>query len=71
MTLEQLEAQRAALKAAMRSGARSVAHGTKRVDYRTYDEMKAALDDIEREIAASGGARRRKSVVYHDVKTGL
>lgn len=62
-TIEQLEAQRTALKKAMRTGALSVAHGDKRVQYRSVEEMKAVLDDLNEEIAELGG-RKKKRVFY-------
>ncbi|OHV85797.1 phage head-tail joining protein [Ensifer sp. LCM 4579] len=59
-TIEQLEAQRTALKRAMRSGALSVGHGDKRVQYRSIEEMKSVLDDLNEEIAELGGAKKKR-----------
>ncbi|WP_321336555.1 phage head-tail joining protein [Breoghania sp.] len=49
----ELLAARAALKKAMRSGALSVAHGDKRVQYRPIAEMQSALDDLNEELSAT------------------
>lgn len=64
-----LEAQKAKLKKAMRSGALSVQHGDKRVQYRSMAEMQAALDDINEEIA-DGSGKKRKRVFYVDPSRG-
>lgn len=62
-TIEQLEAQRTALKRAMRTGALSVGHGDKRVQYRSIEEMKTVLEDLNDEIAQLGG-KKKKRVLY-------
>lgn len=61
-----LEAQRDALKDAINSGALSIQHGGKRIQYRALSDMMRALDEIEREIAGT----KRKRVIYADVRRG-
>ncbi len=57
----------AALKAAIRTGARKVAYGYGRdkreVEYRSLEEMKSVLADMEDE--ASGRERLRSTFVEH------
>lgn len=67
--LETLQAQKRALLKAMRSGALSVQHGDKRVQYRTIAEMKAVLSDLNEEIEAETGTRRKR-VFYLDIRRG-
>lgn len=66
MTLEELQTKRAALVAARSSGQlRVVFHsgGTRReVEYRSVREIQAAIDAIDRDIAANAGTRIN---VYH------
>lgn len=57
MTLEQLKAQRDALKAARYAGVLTVKAGDKLVTYRSDNELQAALADIETEIATLAGRR--------------
>ncbi|WP_279358183.1 phage head-tail joining protein [Methylobacterium indicum] len=69
--LAKLRTQRVKLRAAMASGVLTVegADNTGRVTYRSYDEMKKALRDLDRDIAAlvvaTGGTvvRRTTQVV--------
>jgi len=63
-TREQLEAQRTALRAAIRSGARDVQHGDKRVQYRTVSEMRSALDDLNADIDRLDGVKKAGRVFY-------
>lgn len=65
-----LQAQAASLKKAMRSGALSVAHGDKRVQYRSIAEMQAALDAINDEIA-EGAGKKRKRIFYLNGSRGF
>lgn len=58
-----LKAQRDKLKKAMRSGALSVQHGDKRVQYRSMAEMQTALDGLNDELSEAVG-RKRKRVFY-------
>ncbi|QKC89992.1 hypothetical protein EB230_17445 [Mesorhizobium sp. NZP2234] len=67
--LELLQAQRAALLKAMRSGALIVRHGDKSVQYRSMGEMKDALADIDKEIAALEGKPKNR-VFYLDIRRG-
>lgn len=55
--LAQLTAWRDALMAARYRGVRTVEYDSKRVTYATDGEMAAALADLDRKIAASGGSR--------------
>ena len=66
----ELEAQRSALKKAMRSGVLSVEHGDKSVRYRSMNELRAALADLDAEIAIETGSRRNR-VFYLSNDRGL
>jgi hypothetical protein len=66
----ELQAQREALKKAMRSGVLSVEHGDKSVRYRSMTELRAALSDLDDEIAEAGGTARRR-VFYVGTGRGL
>jgi len=55
--LAQLTAWRDALMAARYRGVRTVEYDGKRVTYATDAEMAAALADLDRKIAATGGSR--------------
>jgi hypothetical protein len=55
--LAQLTAWRDALMAARYRGVRTVEYDGKRVTYATDGEMRAALADLDRKIAATGPAR--------------
>ncbi|MCB5201711.1 hypothetical protein LH464_04360 [Neorhizobium sp. T786] len=68
--LDALRAQRVKLVKAMRSGALSVQHGDKRVQYRSLAEMQAALDGIDEDIA-EGTGKKRKRVFYIDSSRGF
>lgn len=68
-TLVDLETQRAKLVKAMRSGALSVQHGDKRVQYRSLAEMQKALDGINEDIDALEG-KKRKRVFYLGARRG-
>lgn len=67
--LETLQAQKVALKKAMRSGALNVKHGEKSVTYRSLAEMEKALNGIEDEIAELEG-KPRKRVFYINASRG-
>ncbi|AZO67685.1 hypothetical protein [Mesorhizobium sp. M6A.T.Cr.TU.016.01.1.1] len=67
--LELLLATKAALLAAMRTGALIVRHGDKSVQYRSIAEMKDALAGLNDEIAEAEG-KPRKKVFYLDVRRG-
>lgn len=68
-TVAELKAQRASLKAALRSGALSVRHGDKQVMYRSVEEIKKALAVLDDEIAEASG-KRRSRVMYVDARRG-
>ena len=68
-TVEQLQAQRLALVKAMRSGALNVRHGDKSVQYRSMEEMRAALDMIDEDIAEASG-KKKKRITYVSVTRG-
>jgi hypothetical protein len=59
-----LQAQKVALVRAMRSGALSVQHGDKRVQYRSIAEMQTVLDGINDELAEGETGKKRKRVFY-------
>lgn len=50
------EEDRAALKAAIAKGARRLRIGNEEVEYRSLDEMRAALRMIEAELSGAPGA---------------
>lgn len=65
MTLEQLQLQRDALRAARYQGVLTVRAGDKWVTYKSDAEMRAALAAIDREIAVlEGRPRRRRLLTY-------
>ncbi len=64
-----LKLQRQALLRAIRTGALSVQHGDKKVQYRSLTEMKSALSGIDDEIAELEG-RQRKRVYYINAGRG-
>lgn len=61
--LATLETQLEALKNARRSGVQSAGYGDKRTEYRSDEEMQAAIAAIEGEIAAAQGTQPRIAVV--------
>ncbi|MCC8936872.1 hypothetical protein H8A99_10335 [Bradyrhizobium sp. Arg68] len=63
-----LLAQLDALKAARRSGLRSIEYEGRRVEYRSDDEMQAAIASIQAEIAAEGGTSRPTVAVVRSSK---
>jgi len=60
MTLDELEAQRDAIRRAIRSGVLRVRHGDKEVEYRSVADLQKALDDVQSQIADVGGTRRSR-----------
>jgi hypothetical protein len=59
-TLEQLTAQRDALREAISTGVMSIRHEGKTLTYQSTSQMLAALNNIEARIRrAKGGVRRR------------
>ena len=55
--LEQLTAWRDALQAARYAGVRTVEYDGKHIRYATDTEMRTALADLDRQIAAAGAGR--------------
>lgn len=55
-TLAELQAYRAALEKARFSGNRRVRTGNTEIEFKTDSEMAAALDDLDRRIAAASAA---------------
>lgn len=62
--LSQLEA----LKAARRSGARTLEYDGRRIEYRSDAELQAAIASVETEIMAEGGTSRRTVGVVRSSK---
>lgn len=69
--LDDLKAERVTLVKAMRSGALSVQHGDKRVQYRSISEMQTVLDGLDEDIAAVEGKPKRKRVLYVAASRGF
>ena len=63
-TLATLQTQLANLREVRASGRRSVAYQNGRVEFRSDEELAAAIADIERRIAALQGGRPHTIVVY-------
>jgi hypothetical protein len=68
--IEALTAQKVELLKSMRSGALSVQHGDKRVQYRSIEEMQSVLDGINDELAEGETGKKRKRVFYIDASRG-
>lgn len=62
--IAELKTTKVRLLRAIRSGARDVSHGDKRVSYRTVAEMQSALDGINDELAAAETGKPKKRVIY-------
>lgn len=60
-------AERDALKKAIASGRQEVSYGDRRVKYRSLNEMKEILADMEKEL----GIRSAQSRVYMTTSLGL
>lgn len=67
--LEQLRTQRDALERALYTGALSVRHGDKQVNYRSVEDLKTAIDALENQILKLEG-RRRSRIIYIDSRRG-
>jgi hypothetical protein len=57
-TLEQLEA----LKRALATGERRVTFGDKTVEYRSIDELRAAIRAVESELARGAGSASKRQI---------
>ena len=57
-TTTQLEA----LKRALATGERRVSFGDKTVEYRSVEELQAAIRTVEAEIARNAGASRKRQI---------
>lgn len=66
-----LKQQKTKLVRAMRSGALSVQHGDKRVQYRSIAEMQSALDGINDELAEAETGRKKRRTIYIDARRGF
>lgn len=69
-TLEELKAQRKALTQMKRTGVLTLTHGDKTIKHRNMDELQAALNDLNSEIAVLEGRPMRR-VRYLSVRKGL
>lgn len=49
-----------AIKAAIAKGVKRVTYENKTVEYRSIDELKAARDEIQKELDQAAGKRRRQ-----------
>ena len=70
MTTSQLQAQRAALQAALFQGVLTVRAGDKSVTYKSNAEMREALAVLDEQIAESEGRKRVKRLLPY-TKKGL
>jgi hypothetical protein len=65
MTQSEIASMLTALRKARASGERAVQHGDSRVEYKSDQEMAAAIADLERQLAvASGTPRRGVNYIY-------
>lgn len=70
-TLSELQTRLETLKKARGSGALMVRHGDQSVTYRSLAEMEQIISELEGEIAALGGTRRRKIRYAYQSGKGL
>jgi hypothetical protein len=56
------QTQLRALRAALASGERRVTFGDKTVEYRSVDELKAAIREVETALAAARGQRPARQI---------
>lgn len=66
--LATLETQLEALKNARRSGVQSAGYGDKRTEFRSDEEMQAAIAALEGEIAAAEGTLNPRIAVVRSTK---
>lgn len=67
-TLAELQARRDALAEARYSGQRKVKTGNTEIEFKTDAEIKAALDDLDREISAASNASTPAFIVFNTSK---
>lgn len=67
-TVEQLQAQRDELVKLRSGGARSVAHGDKRADFRSLDEINEAIRMLDADIATLQGRRRSRVIKTYSTR---
>lgn len=67
----ELQARLETLKKARDSGALNVRHGDQSVTYRSLSEMERIISELEGEIAALAGTRRRKIRYTYQSGKGL
>ncbi len=63
-TLEQLDA----LKRALATGERRVTFGDKTVEYRSIDELRAAIRAVESELARGAGSASKRQILVTTAK---
>ena len=68
MTTSQLQAQRAALQAALFQGVLTVRAGDKSVTYKSNAEMREALAVLDEQIAEAEGRKRVKRLLPYATK---
>ena len=56
------EEQLTALEAALAKGEKRVTFGDKTVEYRSVEELQAAIRTVESELARSAGATRKRQI---------
>lgn len=54
--------QLVALQKALATGEKRVSFGDKTVEYRTVDELKAAIREVEAQLARDGGQTRTRQI---------
>jgi len=64
MTIEQMNIKLTALKAARYAGVRSVSYEGRSITYGSDAELKAAISDLESEIAKAERPRSRMSLTF-------
>lgn len=64
-TLTEMQTDLDELRRAAASGALSIRHGEKSVTYRSMAELQVAISNLEQEMAAANGTKRKKQVRLH------
>ena len=70
-SLSEMQARREKLAAAIDSGALSIQHGEKRIGYRSFEEMRAILRKLDRDIATASGGKKPTKRYLVATKRGL